>query len=43
MKEKSGQTPFPFYISIDIVDGFNVILFILFYYHIIFKIAFFFY
>ena len=33
MKEKSGQTPFAFYISIDIVDGCNVILFILLSYY----------
>ena len=33
MKEKSGQTPLSFYICIDIVDGFNVILFILLSYY----------
>ena len=33
MKEKSGQTPLAFYISIDIVDVFNVILFILLSYY----------
>ena len=39
MKEKSGQTPLSFYICIDIVDGFNVILFILLSYY--FKFVFF--